>query len=96
MKILKETKDALSVITAVAMLGFGVLLTAAGFIVSPLGQIDDSVLWVLGQCLLYSGSIFGIGLYAKRRLDDMETFIRTRQRKDPTDEDVLGDIESEK
>ena len=73
MKISKEDKDTIATLSAVFMLVFGVVLTCAGFIVDPLGQIDDSVLWVLGQSLLYSGGIFGITLYTKRRFSEMET-----------------------
>lgn len=43
------------------LVGFG--LTVAGFIVPPLGIISDSVLWVLGQSLVYAGSIFGISTH---------------------------------
>jgi len=72
MKISKEDKDTIATLSAVFMLVFGVVLTCAGFVVDPLGQIDDSVLWVLGQSLLYSGGIFGITLYTKRRFAEME------------------------
>lgn len=78
MKIQKEAKDALAVYSAVGMLIFGAGLTLAGFIIEPMGVIDDSVLWVLGQALLYAGGIFGIGMYTKRRLDEMEDRLRYR------------------
>lgn len=66
----KETKDSLAVISAIAMLVFGAGLCVAGFIVDPLGIIDNSVLWIMGQCLLYAGSIFGIGMYVKHTVKD--------------------------
>lgn len=44
----KETKDSLAVISAIAMLVFGAGLCVAGFIVDPLGIIDNSVLWIMG------------------------------------------------
>ena len=75
------------------MLIFGVILTLTGFIVSPVGQIDDSVLWVLGQCLIYSGSIFGIGIYTKQRLDDMEMRLRHREHKNDDDEELKEEDE---
>lgn len=59
----KETKEDVQVCTAVGMLILGAGLSVAGFIVPPLGQIHDSVLWFFAQCLIYAGSIFGIGIY---------------------------------
>ena len=66
----RATKDKLAVISALVMLFFGAGLCVAGFIVDPLGIIDNSVLWVMGQCLLYAGSIFGIGMYVKHTVED--------------------------
>lgn len=66
----KETKDTLAVVSALVMLVFGASLCIAGFIVDPLGVIDNSVLWIMGQCLLYAGSIFGIGMYVKHTVKD--------------------------
>lgn len=43
------------------ILGWG--LTIAGFFVPPLGDIADSVLWVLGQSLIYTGSVLGLTQY---------------------------------
>lgn len=44
----KEDKDNLAVISALVMLVFGAGLCVAGFIVDPLGIIDNSVLWIMG------------------------------------------------
>lgn len=68
----KERKDAIATYSALGMIVFGAILTAAGFCVSPVGKIDESVLWVLGQCLLYAGGIFGVTLYTKHRFDEMD------------------------
>ena len=61
----KETRGNIAVISAIAMLAFGMTLTAIGFFVAPLGEVSDSVLWILGQALIYAGSIFGIATYTK-------------------------------
>lgn len=58
--IIKEIVTLSSAVFAI-LVGFG--LTVAGFIVPPLGIISDSVLWVLGQALVYAGSIFGISTH---------------------------------
>lgn len=57
---IKEIVTLSSAVFAI-LVGFG--LTVAGFIVPPLGIISDSVLWVLGQSLVYAGSIFGISTH---------------------------------
>lgn len=57
---IKEIVTLSSAIFAI-LVGFG--LTIAGFVVPPLGIISDSVLWVLGQSLVYAGSIFGISTH---------------------------------
>ena len=53
-------------LTAVAMLAFGVLFALLGFWVAPLGQVDESVLWLFAQCLIYAGSVMGVTVYVRR------------------------------
>ena len=65
----KPHKENLAVITACIMLSFGMVLTAIGFFIEPTGEIHDSVLWVLGQSLIYTGSIFGLATYTKGVVD---------------------------
>ncbi|SHF40505.1 hypothetical protein SAMN05444349_11876 [Bacteroides faecichinchillae] len=67
----KETKEDVQIWTAVGMLFSGVLLSVAGFIVEPKGQIHDSVLWFFAQCLLYAGSIFGVGVYVSSKFNHL-------------------------
>lgn len=57
------TKEKIAIITAIAAFIFGWGLTIAGFIIPPTGQIADSVLWVLGQGLVYTASVFGVTTY---------------------------------
>lgn len=73
-----DKKDSVATWSAVGMLAFGVGITTAGFIIPPSGEIHDSVLWVLGQTLIYSGSIFGITLYTKHKLGQIEETIANR------------------
>lgn len=69
MKKYKETyseldfKNRLAVITCLIAFGLGWSLTIAGFIIPPLGEVADSILWILGQSLLYTASVLGIGMY---------------------------------
>lgn len=66
----KNTKDTVAVVSAVGMLFFGATLCTIGFFISPMGIIDNSVLWVLGQCLMYAGGIFGISMYVKKEVQE--------------------------
>lgn len=59
-------------ITAVAAFVAGWGLTIAGFIVPPTGEVSDSVLWILGQALIYAASVFGITQYFNTRLKGFE------------------------
>ena len=64
--------------SALFMLVFGVGLTIAGFIIPPAGQVHDSVLWVLGQCLIYAGSGMGISAYTSGKVREMRHEIDRR------------------
>lgn len=64
----KDWKDTAMVVSALAMLGFAAILTTLGFFVPPLGEIHDSVLWVLGQAFMYAGGIFGVTAYTTRKM----------------------------
>ena len=86
----KETRGNIAVYSAVAMLAFGMILTAIGFFVAPLGEVSDSVLWILGQALIYAGSIFGIATYTKgviiKQVGELEERYH-RERKDNQEDD---------
>lgn len=68
----KERRTDFQVWSAIAMLAAGVIMTAAGFIVPPLGEISDSVLWFFAQCLIYAGSIFGVSIYVQSKISDLK------------------------
>ena len=56
--------------SAAFMLVAGVALSVAGFAVSPVGEIHDSVLWYFAQCLIYAGSAVGIDVIIDKRVRD--------------------------
>lgn len=58
-------KDKISFWFAGIALVVGFLLTILGFVVNPLGIIDNSVLWVLGQCLTFVGAVCGVSLHVQ-------------------------------
>lgn len=75
----KETKEDVQVCTAVGMLIAGVALSIAGFIVEPTGQIHDSVLYFFAQCLIYAGSIFGIGIYVTTKFNHLVDKLKNKE-----------------
>lgn len=58
-------KEIIHYACAIIMLLFGCVVSLLGFFAHPYGVVSESVLWILGQCLIYSGSIFGVSLYVK-------------------------------
>ena len=75
----RETKEDVQIWTAVGMLIVGSGLTVAGFLVTPLGIIHDSVLWFFAQCLLYAGSIFGVCIYVTGKVNKAITNFKQKE-----------------
>lgn len=68
----KEDRTKYQVYSAMAMLLAGVALSVAGFMVPPVGEISDSVLWFFAQCLIYAGSIFGVSIYVQSKFSELK------------------------
>ena len=56
--------------SAIGMLAAGVGLSTAGFCVSPVGEISDSVVWFFAQCLLYAGAALGIDVFVEHKINE--------------------------
>ena len=76
MKNAKDKRDAAAYITAIVAFVAGWGMTIAGFIVPPTGEISDSVLWVLGQALIYAASVFGVGMYFNNQMEQFRADTR--------------------
>lgn len=68
-----DIKNKVAIITAIVAFIVGWGLTIAGFWVPPVGEVADSILWILGQALVYSASVLGIGLYVSGEVKRMRT-----------------------
>ena len=64
-------KDNIIFGSALFMLFFWCCADTAGFVIDPAGQVHDSVLYVLGQCLIFAGSAMGISAYTSGKFRDM-------------------------
>lgn len=78
-----DIKTKIAYITALIAFCLGWGLTIAGFIIGA-GVISDSVLWVLGQALVYAASVLGVGMYVGSEVGNMKNSIRRfmKQEKD--------------
>lgn len=81
----KNVKENIQVMSALAMLIGGFGLAVAGFIVPPCGQIHDSVLGIFAECLIYSGSIFGVTIYIQSKYSEIRSYVEDKIKK-PQDE----------
>ena len=67
MGFIKDNKIEIQLVVAVLLILFGCVLVVMAFGVAPLGIIDNSVLWVLGQILVFSGTLFGVDYHYRVR-----------------------------
>lgn len=58
-------KEQISFISAIVAFILGWCMSIAGFWIPPVGEVADSILWILGQALLYCSATFGIAAYFK-------------------------------
>ena len=70
-----STKEAIEILSALAMLFGGFALAVAGFIVPPTGQIHESVLGIFAECLIYAGSIFGVTIYIQTKYTELRSYL---------------------
>ena len=81
----KYNKDALGFWSAIVAFSIGWILTICGFISPPLGEISNSVLYVLGQSLIYTASVIGIGQYFNSEMRhfkrEMHRYVNEEERK---------------
>ena len=81
-----DAKTKIAYLTAIAAFIIGWGLTIAGFCVPPVGEIADSLLWILGQALVYCASIFGVSMYTVGSVKGMKREIAEFLRKKEIEE----------
>ena len=78
-----DYKEKIQYMTAIGMLISGVGMSVAGFVAPPFGEISDSVLNYLSQCLIWAGSIFSIKIYVNSQLEQVKKQLqRLKEEKD--------------
>lgn len=92
-------KDKLSYGSAVIAFILGWVMTIAAFCTEPVGEVHDSILWILGQALVYTAAVFGIALYAGNSVRSMKRqinhFMRDPNNRRAFEEDVFPEDEIE-
>lgn len=78
MEAFNKKVEMIKICLAVAMCVFGCLMLVAGFIVAPLGMIDQSVLIGFGEILTFSGAILGINYLYSSKHKELEAHIKER------------------
>lgn len=68
-----DIKTKFAIVSAVVAFLIGWGLTVAGFLIPPKGEVHDSVLWILGQALVYAASVFGVGMYISSEMTKLRT-----------------------
>lgn len=58
-------KEKISIASACLAFILGWAMSIGAFFVPPVGEVADSILWILGQALLYCSATFGIAAYFK-------------------------------
>lgn len=84
-------KEKIAIISAIVAFVAGWGLTIAGFVVEPLGEVTDSVLWLLGQALIYSASVFGVSAYfnseTMKLRRDIRSYVNKRLKEETENEE---------
>lgn len=75
-------KDGIAYTTAILAFLAGWGVTIAGFLIPPVGDIADSVLWVLGQSLIYTSSILGVSMYMKYNIQKIERKLGIKEKEE--------------
>lgn len=83
-----DVKNRIAVVTAIAAFIVGWGLTIAGFLVPPLGAVSESVLWILGQALLYAASVFGVALYVGGEVKRLKGEVRAYMKSPSNDQEI--------
>ena len=68
-----QTKDKISYVLCVASFICVTVLTFCGMFISPIGEIDGSVLTSLGIFLSFSGSLIGINAHYSTELNNFKS-----------------------
>lgn len=59
-------------VSAVLLVVSGIIMCFCGFFAEPIGEIDETVLAYLGECLIWAGSMFGMTEYVRHQINKVK------------------------
>ena len=86
MKWNNQSKEIVAHIAAGLLLFFGMIMVVCGFITPPSGEVHDSILWIFGQTLVFSGAVLGISLHVDNSIKSIEANLEEKIKKRIHDE----------
>lgn len=78
----QHSHDNLNAVIAVCTLVLGWLLTYIDYFLSEYEGIHQSILWVLGQALTFSGALLGIKSYVDYRTQKNDDYDKRQQKQE--------------
>lgn len=94
MKWNNRSKEIVAHVAAGLLLLFGMIMVVCGFITPPSGEVHDSILWIFGQTLIFSGAVLGISLHVDNSIESIEAKLEEKMNQRIRDE-AQQDIGSE-
>lgn len=79
MEALVKKVEWIKIWLAVGLCIFGCIMIMAGFIVSPIGIIHNSVLIVVGELFSFAGCVLGINMAYQSKLKQLENKIELKK-----------------
>ena len=86
MKWNNQSKEIVAHVAAGLLLFFGMIMVVCGFITPPSGEVHDSILWIFGQTLVFSGAVLGISLHVDNSIKSIEANLEEKIKKRIHDE----------
>ena len=86
MKWNNKAKEIVAHVSAGLLLLFGMIMVVCGFITPPSGEVHDSILWIFGQTLVFSGAVLGISLHVDNSIKSIEAKLEEKMNQRIRDE----------
>ena len=86
MKWNNQSKEIAAHVCAGLLLLFGMIMVVCGFITPPSGEVHDSILWIFGQTLVFSGAVLGISLHVDNSIKSIESKLEEKMNQRIRDE----------
>ena len=87
MKWNNQSKEIAAHVCAGLLLLFGMIMVVCGFITPPSGEVHDSILWIFGQTLVFSGAVLGISLHVDNSIKSIEAKLEEKMNQRIRDEE---------